>query len=69
MHLPDKATPVGTLVQPGKQTSMVSVIPRYSIIEQREAAGQLVIPDMRKVLYKESYVDKIRKVSAHKKHC
>ena len=61
-NLPDKTAPVGALVQPGKQSTHAAH--RQSIIEQsrHRAAGELVIPDMTKAFYKESYVDKIKKV-------
>ena len=61
-NLPDKTTPVGVLVQPGKQSTHATH--RQSIVEQsrHRAAGELVIPDMTKAFYKESYVDKIKKV-------
>ena len=61
---PDKTTPVGVLVQLQGSSLPMLLLHRQSIVEQsrHRAAGELVIPDMTKAFYKESYVDKIKKV-------
>lgn len=65
VHLPDRSTPVGTLVQPGGQTTQLSVSHKQSSSDhaRQDVSGGLVIPDMTKVFFKESYEDRVRKVT------
>ena len=58
---------MGTLVQPGGQKTQLGVSHLPSSVDpgRQEGSGGVVIPDMTRVFFKESYEERIRKVISY----
>ena len=55
---------MGTLVQPGGQATQLGVTRLQSSVDplRQEVSAGVVIPNMTKVFFKESYEERVRKV-------